>query len=264
MDLTGAHCLVTGAASGIGRATALAFARHGARRIACLDLHDGGNADTVRQIEELGAAADAFHLDLGEVKQIRAVYRQVLEQFGHLDAAVHIGGYSWQAESLDVDEAQWDRFIDVNLKSTFFCCQEALRAMYARKRGAVVNMSADAAFYPMSGLVVQAAGKGGIAALSRVLALEAAPFGVRVNVVSPGPVHVQPSGEPKPKAPPLRARKDSPRPSLEAMAKLLVAGCLLTADEVAEVIAFLCSDAASGINGSVQFVNGGGYFAFEY
>src|SRR3546814_11587582 len=109
----------------------------------------------------MGASAIPLHVDLGDVDQIRAAFKHVADEFGRLDASAHIGGYSWRGETLDVTEDLWNRVMNVNLRGTFFCCQEALRLMYPQGRGALVNHSADAPFNPISGLELQAAGKGG-------------------------------------------------------------------------------------------------------
>lgn len=265
MDMKGKMVLVTGAASGIGRRTALRYAECGAAQVACLDIHQESNRETARMIEAAGAKALAVQLDLGKVEHIRRAYAEVAAAFGRLDAAAHIGGYSWRGETTEVTEQQWDMVIDVNLRGTFFCCQEALKLMYAQGSGAIVNMSADAAFFPIQGFAVQAAGKGGIALMSRTLGFEAAPRGVRVNAVSPGIVLVQPTGVGKPDGP--EVKRDPRTPSLESIASLgkqTAPGRWIEAEEVANTFVFLSSDAASGINADTIFVNGGGYPTLQF
>lgn len=265
MDMLGKTVLVTGAASGIGRRTALRYAECGAAQVACLDVHDEGNRSTAAAVAELGARVIAVHVDLGDVPGIRAAYAEVLAQFGRLDAAAHIGGYSWRGETLDITEEQWDRVVNVNLRGTFFCCQEALKVMYAQGAGAIVNMSADAAFHPMHGLAVQAAAKGGIALMTRTLALEASRRGVRVNAVSPGIVKVDNTGAARPAGPALRRAAHEPAPPpIDALPEQTAPGRWIEAREVADSFVFLSSDAASGISGTLQFVNGGGYFSLQY
>jgi NAD(P)-dependent dehydrogenase (short-subunit alcohol dehydrogenase family) len=256
--------LVTGAASGIGRATALRFAARGATRIACLDIHDAGNQDTAGLVTAAGAEALAIHVDLGSVASIRAAYAEALAALGRIDAAAHVGGYSWRGETVDVTEEQWDMVINVNLRGTFFCCQEALRAMYAQGSGAIVNMSADAAFFPIYGFAVQAAGKGGIALMTQTLALETARRGVRVNCVSPGITKVAPTGSARPPSPNLK-RDDLPvPPPADAMPEQTAGGRWMQAEETADAIVYLASDAASGVNGTLLHVNGGGYLTLNY
>jgi NAD(P)-dependent dehydrogenase (short-subunit alcohol dehydrogenase family) len=256
--------LVTGTASGIGRETALACAREGATQIACLDIHDANNEATAHEIERLGASAVPLHVDLADVDQIRAAYGAATKQLGRLDAAAHIGGYSWRGETLDVTVEQWDQVINANLRGTFFCCQEALRVMYPQGKGAIVNMSADAAFYPIYGFAVQAAGKGGIVNMTKTLALEAAPRGVRVNVVSPGIVRTQKAGAGRPPQPALRRENPPPADAIERLGEKTAIGRYMTMTEVAGTFVFLCSDRASGINGDLIFVNGGGYPGLDY
>jgi NAD(P)-dependent dehydrogenase (short-subunit alcohol dehydrogenase family) len=265
MDMTGKTALVTGTASGLGRETALTIARHGAKQIACLDIHDEGNAETAESLRRLGAEPLTLRVDLGDVGQIRAAFAETLVAFGRIDAAALIGGYSWKAETLDVTPEQWDKFVNVNLRGAFFCCQEALRAMYERGSGAIVTMSADAAFYPMEGLAVQAAAKGGVAQMSKAFALEAARHGVRVNAISPGIVHVRKSGWVTPAGPPQRPIPNlPPAPPAAQMHEQTARGKWLLEREIADAVVFLCSDAASGVSGDTLFVNGGGYFSLRY
>lgn len=266
MDMQSKTVLVTGAASGIGRATAIRYAQCGATRIACLDIADQGNKDTAEAVREAGAEAISVRVDLGSVPAIRAAYAKVIDAFGQLDVAAHIGGYSWRGNTLDLTEEQWDAMINVNLRGCFFCCQEALRAMYRQGSGAIVNMSADAAFYPVAGFAVQAAAKGGIALMSRTLGFEAARRGVRVNTVSPGIVRVESTGAARPDGPPLTDQEKGPSPaaSVNDMANQTAPGRWIDAREIADTFVYLSSDAASGVNGSLTFVNGGGYFALQF
>lgn len=265
MDMSGKSALVTGSASGLGRETALNFARNGAKQIACLDIHEEGNAETARLLKDMGAEPITARLDLGEVQDIRDAFAASLEAFGKIDAAALIGGYSWKAETLDITPEQWDRFVNVNLRGAFFCCQEALKTMYARGRGAIVTMSADAAFYPMEGLALQAAAKGGVAQMSKAMALEAARHGVRVNAISPGIVRVQKSGWVTPPGPPQRPIPNlPPAPPASELHHQTARGQALIEREIADAVVFLCSDAASGVSGDTLFVNGGGYFSLRY
>lgn len=265
MDMTGSRVLVTGAASGIGRATALRFADRGAGRIACLDLHEGGAAETLDQLRAQGAEAAAFKVDLGDVASIQAAYADAVAWLGGLDAAAHIGGYSWRGETLDVTPEQWDQVTNVNLRGAFFCSQAALRVMYGQGSGAIVNMSADAAFHPMHGFAVQAAAKGGVALMSQTLAMESARRGVRVNAISPGIVKVRPTGVSRPDSPTLRpVEGQAPPPPIEDLAEQTVTGRYSLAEEIADAVVYLSAPAASAVNGVILPVNGGGYFSLRY
>ena len=265
MMLAGKAVLVTGTASGIGRETAIVCAQQGARAIACLDIHEENNEKTAAELRAMGVESVACHVDLGDVGQIRDAYAKALGVLKRLDGAAHIGGYSWRGETLDITVEQWDTVINANLRSTFFCCQEALRLMYAQGSGSIVNTSADAAFYPIEGMAVQAAGKGGIVNMTRTLALEAARRGVRVNVVSPGIVRTQQSGMQRPQQPPLRRdAPPTPREAMDVLANQTAPGRYLKMEEMAQTYAFLLSDLSSGISGDLVSVNGGGYFALQY
>ena len=264
MLMAGKTVLVTGTASGIGRETALIAAREGATQIACLDVHDENNEATAHELEQIGAKAIALHADLGDVEQIRAAFKATADAFGRLDASAHIGGYSWRGETLDVTEELWNLVMNVNLRGTFFCCQEALRIMYPQGSGAIVNMSADAAFNPIYGFALQAAGKGGIVNMTKTLALEAAPRGVRVNVVSPGICRTQKAGADRPFQPVLRREKSPPADAVERLGEMTAIGRYMTMTEVADAFVFLCSDRSSGVNGDLMFVNGGGYPTLDY
>ncbi|MGE0586798.1 MAG: SDR family NAD(P)-dependent oxidoreductase [Flavobacteriaceae bacterium] len=262
--MQGKTVLVTGTASGIGREVALTCAREGAQRIACLDVHDANNEATAHELETMGATVLALHVELGDVDQIRTAFRAVATEWERLDAACHIGGYSWRGETLDVTVEQWDLVMNVNLRGTFFCCQEALRIMYPQGSGAIVNTSADAAFHPIYGFAVQAAGKGGIVNMTRTLALEAAPRGVRVNVVSPGIVRTQKAGASRPPQPDLRRENPPPADAINRLGEQTAIGRYMTMTEVADAFTFLCSDRAAGINGDLIVVNGGGYPSLDY
>jgi NAD(P)-dependent dehydrogenase (short-subunit alcohol dehydrogenase family) len=265
MDMMGKTVLVTGAASGMGRMTAVRYAENGAANVACLDLHDGGNEDTARLVEKAGAKAISVRVDLGSVPGIEAAYAEVLKEFGRIDAAAHIGGFSWRGDTLDVTEGQWDTVINANLRGCFFCCQQALRVMYEQGSGAIVNMSADAAFYPGFGFAVQAAGKGGIANMSASLAMEAARRGVRVNAVSPGIVAVERTGTDRYPGPDLRPESRPPNPVPQSdLGSQTAPGRYMRPEEIADTFVFLSSDAASGISGALLFVNGGGYPTLQF
>lgn len=256
--------LITGTASGIARETALIAAKEGARAICCVDVHAENNEKTAHELEAMGVKVIAVQADLGNVDQIRHAFAQTVDAFGRLDVSAHIGGYSWRGETLDVTEELWDQVMNVNLRGTFFCCQEALRIMYPQGRGAIVNISADAAFNPIYGFALQAAGKGGIVNMTKTLALEAAPRGVRVNVVSPGICRTEKAGVDRPQQPQLRRDNPPPSDAVSRLAEMTAIGRYMTMTEVADACIFLASDRASGINGDLMFVNGGGYPTLDY
>jgi NAD(P)-dependent dehydrogenase (short-subunit alcohol dehydrogenase family) len=236
--------VVTGAAAGIGRETALEFARAGAR-LALIDLDGPGCEKVAREIEASGGQASADAADLSRTDEIRSVFRRVLQTHGRIDALANVAAIYPTAAVLDVSEQHWDRVLGLDLRGVFFCCQEALRAMFERRSGAIVNVASGAAFRPLPGRVAYSAAKAGLVGMTRVMALEAARHGVRVNVVAPG--HTETEGI-------LTSLSAEQR---QAAARELVPRRWLAPAEVASAIAYLCSDAASGVNGAILHVNGG-------
>jgi NAD(P)-dependent dehydrogenase (short-subunit alcohol dehydrogenase family) len=151
------------------------------------------------------------------------------------------------ANVLEVDEPHWDRVLGLDLRGVFFCCQEALRHMLERGSGAIVNVASGAAFRPIPGYIAYSAAKAGLVGMTRVLALEVARRGVRINVVSPG--HTETEG----------VLASMPPDQRQAAARQLASGRWLAPDEVASAIVYLCSDAASGVNGAILHVNAGNW-----
>jgi NAD(P)-dependent dehydrogenase (short-subunit alcohol dehydrogenase family) len=258
--MTGRVAVVTGAASGIGRATAHAVARAGASGLALMDVH-GGVARTAEAVRRDGLEVEVLACDLGDVGQIREAFAGVRRSFERVDACAFVGGYSYRNRTLETTEDEWDRVIDANLRGAFFCNQEALRIMYAQGGGAIVNMSADAAFHPVEGFSIQAAAKGGIWHMTQVLALEAAPWGVRVNAISPGNTSGGGQGAVVPRTSWPADPRRIPREDITAT---MARGRMFDPEEIADAIVFLCSDASSAISGALLHANGGGYVTMRF
>lgn len=260
MDMKGKVAVVTGAASGIGRATAQAVAGAGAAGLALVDLHDGAH-QTGEALRRDGLRVEVFRCDLGNVAQIRQTFSGIRAAFERIDACAFVGGYSYRNSTLETSEEEWDRVIGANLRGTFFCNQEALRTMYEQGSGAIVNMSADAAFHPVEGFTIQAAAKGGIWHMTQVLALEAAPKRVRLNCISPGNTSGGGHGVRVPRVSWPDAQYSSNR---EDITRSMPGGRMLRPEEVANVILFLCSDASAAINGALVHANAGGYYTMRF
>jgi NAD(P)-dependent dehydrogenase (short-subunit alcohol dehydrogenase family) len=246
MDFSGQTAVVTGAASGMGRATSVAFGNAGAN-VVLFDVNEDGAGRIAKQIDASGVRTMVCGVDMAKPGEVGAALRAAKERFGRIDCLANVAAIYPRAKVADVTEDFWDRLMSVNLRGVFFCCQEALRLMVEQGRGAIVNVASGAAFRPIEGLVVYTATKAGLVGMTRVLALEHARTGVRVNVVAPGHTLSETIME-------VRTPEE-----IESMGAALVPGRWLTPEEPAQAILWLCSDEASGINGAILNVNGGNH-----
>jgi NAD(P)-dependent dehydrogenase (short-subunit alcohol dehydrogenase family) len=180
--------MITGAASGIGRACARAFAEEGAVCALC-DIDAAGLERIEQEIGKAGLQAAGFHLDVSDESAVTEIVKTIEDRLGPISVLVNSAGIIHVAAPENITGAQWDRVLNVNLRGTFFCCREVAGRMNARSGGAIVNITAAAA--KTGGMNVGAdyvSSKGGISSLTRHFARKCAPHGVRVNAVSPGPV----------------------------------------------------------------------------
>ena len=238
--------LVTGAASGIGQATALRLAEEGAS-VACLDVNEEGLAHTVKQIEGLGRAAVAWTCDISSESKVTEAVAAVVERFGGLNVLCNIAGILRADHSHELSLENWTRVLSINLTGTFLMCRAALPHLLEKKGNAIVNTSSTAALGSHPFMAAYAASKGGVLSLTRALSVEYVKRGLRVNAVCPGaivtPLHGQfkmPEG-----ADPELLRGSIPFVKY-AMPK-----------HVASTIAFLASDDARFMNGEYVRVDGG-------
>ena len=181
--------MVTGAGSGIGRATAIKFAEHGAAVMVC-DLDITKASDTADMIKAAGnGSAQVIRLDVSDSASVAQTIAQIISQFGRIDMLVNVAGIIFLGKIEDVTDTAWDRVLDVNLKGTFLCCREITPVFKAQKFGCIVNVTAAAA--KTGGMNVGAnyvTSKAGISVLTIHLARQLAPYKIRVNAVSPGPI----------------------------------------------------------------------------
>lgn len=248
LDLSGQVALVTGAGSGIGRACARALGRRGARVAVHYHKSREGAAAVVKELREAGGEAEAFAADLTKAEEALAVVAEVTRRFQAIDVLVNNTGDLIERKSfLEMSEALWRAVLDVNVTSTFLMCQATAPGMIARRSGAIVNMASLAAWNGGGpGAFAYAAAKGAIVSLTKGVAKELAPHGVRANCVAPGLI-----GDTN-----FHGRFTA-KDAFDAAAKGVPLARAGTPDEVAQVVAFLASPDSSYLTGETIEINGG-------
>jgi 3-oxoacyl-[acyl-carrier protein] reductase len=241
--LQGKVSLITGAAQGIGLATALKFAQEGATVVVC-DIKQAGVDAAVAQCQAAGATAVGFVLDVTQRDMVDAVVAQVKERFGRIDVLVNNAGITQDARLQKMTLEQFDRVIDVNLRGVFHCTQAVTDTMVAQGGGAILNASSVVGIYGNFGQTNYAATKFGVIGFTKTWSRELGPKGVRVNAVAPGFVET----------PILSTIPDKVLDEMRAHVPLKRLG---KPEEIANVYAFLASDEASYVNGAVLEVSGG-------
>ena len=245
----GKVALVTGAGSGIGRASALAFARAGARVIVA-DVNAAGGAETVRLIEEAEGEARFVSADVGDEAQVEDMVAECVNAFGRLDYAHNNAGIASAGAPLhEMDRATFDRVLAVNVVGVWLCLKHEARVMLKQGSGAVVNTASLAGLIGYPGHVEYSTSKHAVIGITRTAALEYARSGIRVNAVCPAFV----------KTPMVDALVvlGGPSASFERLAHMQPMGRLGTPEEVAEAVVWLCSDAAGFITGVALPLDGG-------
>ena len=246
-DLKGKVALVTGASSGIGRATARALATNGARVAINFHRNQTGAEAARAAIVSAGGSAIVVQADVTRSSEVQSLVEQTVAEFGPIDILVNnAGSLVERLKILELTEERWDEVIDLNLKSAFLCCQAVAGSMMERKAGAIINVSSIAGRNGGAlGSIHYSAAKGGLITFTKGLAKELAPFGVRVNAVSPGVIDT-----------PYHEQFSSPE-MMKAYADMIPLGRVGTPPEVGKVICFLASDAASYLAGETIEINGG-------
>lgn len=233
--------IVTGAGHGIGRAIAVRFGGDGAQVIVN-DVNAGNVEATVQEITSNGGLAVPGVADVSDKAQVDRLFDSVLERFGKVDVLVNNAGLiNVERHFLEADEAWWDRVLAVNLKGTFLCSFRAAQVMARRHQGVIINMSSGGATRSHRGMAAYDASKGGIEALTRAMALDLAPYGIRVNALVPGSIDTQGMN------PEVKRGRGAGIPL----------GRVGEPEELAGPAAFLASDDASYITGHILVVDGG-------
>lgn len=243
----GKVALVTGGSSGIGRATALAFAREGAKVVIADVLVEGGN-ETVQMIKEKGGEALFVKTDVSKAAEVQALINKIIKTYDRLDYAHNNAGVGGvMASTADCTEENWDRTISINLKGVWLCMKYEIAQMLKQGGGAIVNTASVAGMVGMRGMPAYCASKGGVIQLTRVAALEYAKAGIRVNAVCPGVIRT-----------PMLERLLTAKPKMrETLTDFEPVGRIGEPVEIAETVVWLCSDAASFVTGHPMVVDGG-------
>jgi 3-oxoacyl-[acyl-carrier protein] reductase len=247
---SGKTALVTGASRGIGAATAIALARRGVRRVVIhYNSYREGADQTMAAVREAGAEAEAVQADLGRLEGIRQLIARLPEVAPEVDILVNnAGSLVRRARLLEFTDELFDEVMTLNFRSAWMITQAVVPAMLRKGSGVIVNVSSIAGRTGGGvGATIYAAAKAAITAMTKGLARELAPHGIRVNAISPGTVDN------------YFHQRFSTRQMLEAVIAQTPAGRLGTNEEMADVIVFLCSDAARYIHGQTIEINGGFY-----
>lgn len=246
MSMSGKVALVTGAASGIGAASALAFGREGASVILA-DIDKAGGEQSARAVRELGVPAEFVYCSVADEESVRGLTREIADRFGRLDYAHNNAGIEQKrARIVDCTEDNWDSTVDTNLKGVWLSMKYEI-PMLSEHGGAIVNTSSMVGQVGVPGAPAYVASKHGIIGLTRAAALEVASEGIRVNAVCPGHIRT---------AMVDRVLDREPAKEDEYVANTPL-GRIATPDEVASAVVWLCSDGANFVTGHALNVDGG-------
>jgi len=236
--------LVTGGSRGIGRSIALAFADPGA--FVGINYRRGEEAavGVLAEVQSRGANGMLLQADVSDLGQVRAMIQALVAHCDRIDVLINNAGGTRDGLLAMMDPADWDAVLDVNLKGVFHCCKAVTRHMITQRSGVIVNVSSLSGVIGLPGQTNYAAAKGGVNAFTRALAQEVARYGIRVNAVAPGLVEGETTAQ-------------MPAAQRERLLSIVPMGRMATPEEVAEVVRFLASDAASYIIGQVIQVTGG-------
>jgi 3-oxoacyl-[acyl-carrier protein] reductase len=250
MKLADRVAVITGAGSGIGQATAVLFAREGAR-VAVVDVHERAAKQTAQEIERAGGQALALRADVSQGPDNQAVVEQVLARWGQLDVFHANAGVPESPTAVeDVDEATFDRIMAVNVKGVFLGAKYALPVMKRQRRGVFLITGSTSAIRPRPGVQVYSASKGAVHTLAKSLALEAASFGVRVVAIAPVATET-------PMLPAFMGKTAVDDEGLTQYRGTVPLGRLNQPVDLARAALFLASDDAAMVTGSVFEVDGG-------
>jgi NAD(P)-dependent dehydrogenase (short-subunit alcohol dehydrogenase family) len=247
LDLSGKTALITGASSGIGAATAITFAKLGAKVAIAYSKNQKGIEEVQRTITAAGGKAITIQADVRQSNEITALVTRATDQLGPIDILVNNAGSLVQRmKLLETTEARWDEIMNLNLKSAMLCSQAVAKSMMDRKSGAIINIVSIAGRNGGGpGAGAYATAKGALITLTKSMAKELAPFGIRVNAVSPGVVDT-----------PFHEEFSTPE-MMRTFISQVPLGRVGKSEEIAKIIAFLASEASSFVVGETIEANGG-------
>lgn len=245
--LEGKIALITGGGSGIGRSTALAFAREGAK-VAVADVQVEGGRKTLQMIKEAGGEGIFIKTDISQAGEVESLIKKIVETYGRLDCAFNNAGIEGEpAFTADITEEAWDRVMSVNLRGTWLCLKYEIRQMLEQGGGVIVNTASTMGLVGFPGGPAYVTSKHGIVGLTKAAALEYARLGIRINAVCPT-FAMTPMGE----------RIMAYQPGIDELLKTMhPMGRFANPEDVAEAVVWLCSDSASFITGQPIAVDGG-------
>jgi NAD(P)-dependent dehydrogenase (short-subunit alcohol dehydrogenase family) len=241
--------VVTGAASGIGRATALKLEYEG-YELALMDADGDGLDETCRRVEKLGGTAHALRVDLRDPHEVGSVAREVAVKVGHPDLLVNVAGIGIAATVLETSDEDWDRVIAVNLTGPFYTTRAFLPLMLDRGRGVIINVASVGGQVGLARRAAYCASKAGLVGLTRAVAVDHAKDGIRCVAICPGTVDTEWIAK-------IVASSADPGAARDLMAARQLDGQLGSADEIAAVIAFVAGPDGRFINGAALVIDGG-------
>lgn len=247
-DLTGQVAIITGARRGMGKSHALVLARSGAK-VVVSDISQEDCEEVVKEIKKFGGEALAVKCDVTKKEEVEKMVESAVNQWGRVDILVNNAGIAQFKPFLEMTEEEWDRTLDINLKGYFLCAQACAKEMAKQKSGVIVNIASVAMGQVGVGFPNTAhycASKGGIVGMTEALAIELAPYNIRVNVISPGVIET----------PMIDSIKQDPK-SMEGILARVPMRRVGRPEEVSNLVLFLASDESSYMTGSTVVIDGG-------
>lgn len=244
-DLTGKTAIVTGAASGLGQQIAIGVAAYGANVVAVGSPRHAADK-TIEEITDMGGNAVGLQINVADAVEVKQMVQFALDKFGSIDIAYNVPGINVRKEVLDLTDEEWQRVIDVNLNGVYLCAKAVGEVMVKQRRGRIINMSSIFGTVCMKRQVAYATSKGGINQMTKVLAVEWAPYGVTVNAIAPAYMKT-----------PLVRQVMEDKEWYEDVKRRNAMERLGEPEEIIGPAVFLGSDASSFVTGIVLYVDGG-------